>query len=126
VVAVGPALSVRLVGYQAIFDRFVASLTASHATRDELRTYCVTRRAIDAGELARLSLPEIDRYRRLRDRLTTPAFAGLYERWIAGGDAVLHAYAQPAAGGPTPREGRLLIEALPFDYSQFGSLPGVA
>jgi hypothetical protein len=49
----------------------------------------------------------------------------LYDRWTASGDDVLTQLGRPSPSGSSST-GRLVTEALPFDYSQFGSLPGVA
>jgi hypothetical protein len=127
VIAVGQEQSLRLAGCDAVFERFLASpLATLTAHLDDLRWYFRTRRAVDAGDVARLSLPDIDRFRRLRERFNAPALDKQYERWAAGGDAALGAVAGGASHGAAPSVGRLITEALPFDYSQFGSLPGVA
>jgi hypothetical protein len=126
VIAVGPEVSLRLAGCDAVFERFLASpLATLSAHLDDLRWYFGTRRAVDAGDVARLSLPDIERFRRLRERFGAPAFTQLYDRWVSAGDSALMALTG-AARGAAPSGSRLITEALPFDYSQFGSLPGVA
>jgi hypothetical protein len=126
VAAVGPATSLRLADCDAVFERFLGSpLNGLSAQLDDLRWFFHTRQLADRGDVAGLSLPEIERFRRLRARFTAPAFNALYERWQSGGDAVLAAMAEPS-GVAAPAVGQLVTEALPFDYSQFGSLPGVA
>jgi hypothetical protein len=54
-----------------------------------------------------------------------PIFDELYLEWRGRGDAV---FAVQGRSMPPPmrRVGTLVTELLPFDSSQFGSLPGVA
>jgi hypothetical protein len=55
-----------------------------------------------------------------------PIFDELYLAWQRHGEA---AFASSAASTPSHAMrsvGTLVTELLPFDYSQFGSLPGVA
>jgi hypothetical protein len=126
VTAVGPDAALRLAGADAVFARFLGSaLVGLGAQLDDLRWYFKTRQLADCGDVARLSLPEIERFRRLRERFSGPAFSAMYDRWIVGGERVLAAH----AGLPTADAsavGSLVVEPLSFDYSQFGSLPGVA
>jgi hypothetical protein len=122
VIAVGPAASLRLAGCEAVFERFLASPVATlHTHLDDVRWYFRARQTVEANDVARLSLPDIDRFRRLRDRFAAPALDALYRRWRTSGDAVLMADPRPG-----PRGGRLVMAPLSFEYRQFGSLPGVA
>jgi hypothetical protein len=69
---------------------------------------------------------DIDRFRRLREQFSAAPFETLYGAWMTHGDDVLPSH-QPGRARPVVRStGRLVTEVLTFDYSQFGSLPGVA
>ena len=75
-----------------------------------------------------LSVATIDRFRTLARRSSRGA---AFERAVRGladaRRAALAAVGDPQrAGDPSRSVGRLVTETLPFDYSQFGSLPGVA
>ena len=59
-------------------------------------------------------------------RFSGSPFNALYHRWIVGGERALAAHAGLPVSGGAPSVGRLVVEPLPFDYSQFGSLPGIA
>jgi hypothetical protein len=61
----------------------------------------------------------------LRNRFRGASFDAVFADWLKCGDVAL---ADPDGTTPAPRRsvGRLVIETLPFDYTQFGSLPGVA
>lgn len=126
IIAVGPDAPLRLANCEGAFARFLGSpivMLSRHV--DDLRWYFTSRRAVDGGELSRLSMGDIDRFRRLRGVFSGAAFDALYRAWAAHGDQVLVAHAAAQARGAAG-VGRLITEALPFDYSQFGSLPGVA
>lgn len=126
VVAVAPPGLPALPICESAFARLVARPTDSLARRsDELRWYFGTRRAVDANNFARLSVADINRFRMLRNRFVEPEFDLLYQRWLRHGDAVL-APADVAVSPPVSGTGRLVTEVLRFDYSLFGSLPGVA
>jgi hypothetical protein len=80
---------------------------------------------VDHGDLTGLSVAAIERFRTLRQALRRPTFDELYLAWQRHGEAAL------ASLAPTPHHamrsvGTLVTELLPFDYSQFGSLPGIA
>jgi hypothetical protein len=110
---------------EATFERFLARPTVGLVLRsDDLRWYFVTRRAVDGGELARLSVADINRFRSVRERFCGSAFDAAYADWLRRGDAAVAATDQPSQS--LRSIGRLVIETLPFDYAQFGSLPGVA
>jgi len=126
VVAVGPPGLPALASCEAAFEQFLARPTVGLVLRsDDLRWYFATRKAVDGGELARLAVTDIDRFRALRERFRGAAFDAFYAEWLTRGDAAL---ADPDQMTRAPRRsvGRLVIETLPFDYTQFGSLPGVA
>jgi hypothetical protein len=127
VIAVGTAPVLALADCEGLFARFLNSpLSGLTAGSEELRWYFRARTAVDRGELASLAVTDIDRFRTLRGRFSAPAFETLYRDWTAGGDDVLVARDVSASRGVVPRMGRLITEVLPFDYTQFGSLPGVA
>jgi hypothetical protein len=119
VVAIGPSAQA-LTTCEAVFGRMRPPVATSAA--DDLRTFLRTRALVDRGELATLSVAAIDRFRTLREQFNTPAFEALYADWRQRGDAALASFR-----GPVVRSvGQLVTDGLPFDYSQFGSLPGVA
>jgi hypothetical protein len=125
VVAIGPPGLPALRTCEATFERFLARPTVGLVLRsDDLRWYFVTRRAVDGGELARLSVADINRFRSVRERFCGSAFDAAYADWLRRGDAAVAATDQPSQS--LRSIGRLVIETLPFDYAQFGSLPGVA
>ena len=127
VVAIGPHASLRLAGCDAIFGRFLASPFATlSADVDDLRWYFTTRRIVDAGDLSRLLLADIDRFRQLREHFAAPTFDQLYRRWTVSGEAAFLGRLGDRPHGATLGGGRLVMGSLRFDYSQFGSLPGVA
>jgi hypothetical protein len=92
---------------------------------DDLRWFFATRQIVDRGALDRLSVASIDRFRSLRATFAGPQFEHLYLEWCRDGDVGLGKSA-PLGRGTLSTTGRLVTELLPFDYSQFGSLPGVA
>jgi len=126
VVAVGPSASLNVADCEGAFARFLKSPVVPFSERiDDLRWYFTSRRSVDDGELSRLSMSDIDRFRQLRRSFNSAPFEALYRAWIVRGDEVLVAYGAAQEGGPNG-VGRLMTQTLPFDYSQFGSLPGVA
>ena len=124
VVAIGPPGVSPLMGYDAAFERFLAQPAVGRVRpSDDLRWYLATRQERD--ELARLSVTDINRFRALREQFRGATFDAVYADWRQDGDTAL---ASGDQASPVPRRsvGRLVIETLPFDYTQFGSLPGVA
>ena len=83
-----------------------------------------TRRLVDAGQLGGLSVADLNRFRDARSKFNGPAIAGLYARWLVEGDRALR---RPAADGSSiaVRPGRLLMEQLPGQYTEFAALAGV-
>ena len=112
---------------QALFDQFVRGELRSPATGRvaDLRWYFSTRRAIDANDLDALSVTQIDRFHAARRQFAGPLMESLYAEWLADGDVVL---GRLERGTPVtvPTPGRLLVRTLPYTYTQFGALPGVA
>ena len=128
VVLLGPVGSPGLTACDAVFARHAQGVLFSppEPPSAEVREYFTMRRIVDHGDLARLSVADIDRFRRLRERLATPALDARYAEWLVQGDDALR---QESTVVPPRRPrscGRLVRETLRFDYSQFGSLPGVA
>jgi hypothetical protein len=127
VVVLGPAGSPGLTACDIAFARHGQGVLFSPSAPQsaELREFFTMRRAVDRGDLARLSVADIDRFRQLRQQFAAPTFDVRYAEWLAHGDDALI----PEAVAPPRRPrcaGRLVRETLRFDYSQFGSLPGVA
>ena len=126
VLAIAPERSRALETCGAAFADFQGAASARLTQRAaQLRDFFTTRRSIDQGQLATLGVTEIDRFRTLRARFNTPEIDQLYRSWLNLGDAV---FAPPAASNFEAQlsRGKLITEYLPHDYSQFGSLPGVA
>ena len=125
VVAVSPS-PVGLHACEAAFQRYGQQSTPSvPASTEDLAWFFRTRQAVDQGDLAGLAVAAIDRFRTLREAFRRPIFDELYLEWRGRGDAV---FAVQGRSVPPPMRsvGTLVTELLPFDYSQFGSLPGVA
>ena len=116
--ACGPAL-----------DRVIAALGQPRpgAECEALRAYFATRRHIDAGDWRRVSVAEIDAFRKAREHFHGPVVEMLFHRWKADGDAVLRD--RGAAGFLAAiREGRgaLVTDLLPHAYDRFGTRAGVS
>jgi len=123
VVAVAPKNSTALRKCNDTFQRFMARPLSALGTRiDDIRWHLATRRATEQGDWARLTVADLDRFRGERDRLDAATVDALYRDWMTRGDVALQARGAASVGSA----GRLVTVALPFDYSQFGSLPGVA
>jgi hypothetical protein len=71
-----------------------------------------------------LSVPDLDRFRELRRRLTTASVERVYAEWQRVGEAALVNVPRIADGLPAPM--RVMAHALPWRYQQFGKLPGAA
>ena len=126
VVVIGPADPPAFERCKVAFERFLGNPTSRLIPyAHELRTYFRTREAIDRGRLADLPVAEINRFRRLRERFNGAEVEGRYRDWLHRREDALRV-ASAATGNVQSRPGRLEIAALPFTYTQFGSLPGVA
>jgi hypothetical protein len=126
VLVIGPSGLSAMASCESVFARFLARPSVALVRgSDDLRWYFAARQAVDAAEFARLPVADIDRFRALREKFRGAAFDAVYADWLTRGNVAL---ADPAGTTPTPRRSvaRLVTEALPFDYTQFGSLPGVA
>jgi hypothetical protein len=127
-----------LEAFSHLFARFSPTdVAAARAVSGDLLWYFERREAVDADALASLSVADLDRYRVLRERFKAPVFEAQYCAWRAGADANVGAGGDvpsghvpaslpPASVSQSLSRGRLVIERLPFDYSRFGSLPGIA
>ena len=67
-----------------------------------------------------------DAFRHLDPLTALDDVEALYRDWTAHGERALERPVSSAASGRSEPVCRLVTEVLPFDYSQFGSLPGVA
>jgi hypothetical protein len=125
VVATGPSPAGLLASEVAFARHLQQPSVAVPASHDDLRWFFQMRQTVDSGDLAGLSVAAIDRFRTLREAFRRPIFDELYLEWKRVGEGALTR--RPTSMHPPKRSvGTLLTELLPFDYSQFGSLPGVA
>jgi hypothetical protein len=116
-----------LLACEATFQRHVQQPTATaSASTEDLAWFFTTRQAVDQGDVSGLSVAAIDRFRTLREAFRRPIFDELYLSWRREGDAALVRHAASVRQPALRSVGTLVTELLPFDYSQFGSLPGVA
>ncbi len=126
VVAVGPNGGRGLPPCRRLFDGFVASTSQPilSSNEPEIRWFFHTRQVVEGGDLRTLSMTDLDRYRAMRGRLTSPQIEALYGRWLAAGADALSPGIEP-----TPHQaatgGGLVLHELPSSYGQFGALPGV-
>ncbi len=128
VVAVCPQRRSGLSACRHVFARFVAGTLrpAAHTGNEDIGWYFRMRRAVDERDRSALSVSKIDRFHKARRQFAGPTFNHLYSDWLAHGDHVLES-SQPGALTPAPSAaGRLITQELPFAYSQFGPLSGVA
>jgi hypothetical protein len=126
VVAIAPPKLPFATECEAVFGRFLNDAALGvQMPPDDLHWYFATRKTVESGQLRTLSVPDIHRFRELRDKFTGAAIDAAYSDWAT----------RREAGGPADHQvslaerrsvGRLVVETLPFDYSQFGSLPGIA
>ena len=86
--------------------------------------YFVTRRAVEANDLAHLSVTDLNHCREARRQFADPFVETLYARWLVGGDRVLD---ERDAGTHARVVSRGAFRAceLPFTYEQFGDEAGV-
>jgi hypothetical protein len=126
VVAIGPRPT-GLHACEVAFERFLRRPIETVSTStDDLAWFFRTRHAVEQNDLTGLSVTAIDRFRTLREAFRRPVFDELYLAWQRDGDAVLASSAASARHHGMRSVGTLVTELLPFDYSQFGSLPGIA
>lgn len=126
VVVIGPSDPRAFRHCEAAFKRFHANPVSRLIPHgNELRTYFTRREAIDRGQLAELPVAEINRFRRLRDRFSGADIDARYRDWLTRREAALRV-SDSDTRDLRNRAGRLQVATLPFAYTQFGSLPGVA
>jgi hypothetical protein len=126
VVAVCPRHIAGLVACQTRFGRFVSPANRpSVRLTDDLRWYFAMRRTVEAHQVDRLSVTEINRFREAQHRFATAPIEDLYAEWVHCGDHAPAASQHAVDSDSTLTEGRLLLEWLPLRYEQFGSLAGV-
>jgi hypothetical protein len=126
VVAIGPSPT-GLRACEVAFERYRRRpIETVSATTDDLVWFFRTRQAVDHGDLTGLSVTAIDRFRTLREAFRRPVFDELYLAWQRDGEAAFAGSAASTLQHGMRSVGTLVTELLPFDYSQFGSLPGIA
>jgi hypothetical protein len=94
-----------------------------------LRQYFRARDLHDRGEIAQLSVAEIDQWRAARRHYGAPAFESLYRHWQHAGDAAFglaDASARAVANAITSGHGQLVTSQLPWRYDRFGTRAGIA
>jgi hypothetical protein len=127
IVAVAPPHIQGLTACESVFARYLQKPAPSVTNGfDDLRWYFVTRTSVERGEFERLSVGDIDRFRSLREQFRAASFERLYGEWLTHGDDALRPGETRTAAAVARGVGQLVTEVLTFDYSQFGSLPGVA
>jgi hypothetical protein len=144
VLAACPAGLAGLAPCRVVFDRAFSSHPISrgegaHALAPDLARYFQTRRALETGAVASVSIADLDHYREARTRLLGPAVEHAYARWRIQPRAWPEAAADvpadstvrpspstsPAHGRDTAGGGELQLYPLPFTYRQFGDFAGV-
>jgi hypothetical protein len=122
IVLAAPRPFVSRSGYSAAFDRFRnGPWPMAAASPVDLGWYFRTAEVVARGDLAPLSVADIDRFRRLRERFAGPDYEALHGEWCARGDAALEAVASRNA--PAHEfAGGLTVHQLSSRYLQFGSL----
>jgi hypothetical protein len=113
--------------FRFAFDAFVSGSSRPPGPLDPeaLRWYFATRKAVEDNDVRALLVTLIDRFHGARRRFAGAAFESLYAEWRAHGDDVLARLERPS-GQALAAAGRWLTRELPFTYTQFGTLPGVA
>lgn len=108
-------------GLEKVFQQFREGTGPIGADVVELRWYFEHRALVESGDLARMSVNDLRRFRGVRDRLQGPDVEARYAEWVRG-----HRAGEATADDLKSRSiGSVVVEALPFPYEQFGSLPGV-
>jgi hypothetical protein len=70
-----------------LFSRVLAGRTRDRlVNRDDFLHFCRVRRAAEIHDLRAISVPDIDRFRRLRPRFSTSRYDDLYRRWVKDPD----------------------------------------
>jgi len=83
------------------------------------------RQIVEQGELAALSVQELNRFRDARRRFVAPRLESLYASWLVEGDAVFAEHPERALASATQTgRGGLETRTLTHSYGQFGTWPG--
>lgn len=86
-----------------------------------------TKPEVDRGDLTRLRVPDLNRFRDLRHVLAGWQVERLFGKWLEHGDAVVTEALTKRGADPSAKStGRLITYVLPFNYRPFGSLAGIA
>ena len=128
IVAVRPPNIDGLAACRRVFARTFPAATSGPSAptnREELRWFFRVRDAIERNDVRHLSVPDLNRFRELRQRLPPASIERLYASWQRLGDAVLATEERTWLFPRAPRE-QLVEYTLPFRYEQFGSWPGLA
>jgi len=125
-----PPATVDLRAFTSAFEAFVTGASrppaiAATGGGDDVRWYFKTRRAVEANDVNSLSVKDIDRFHRTRRHFVGALFESLYADWLSDGDEAIARFVRPHSP-QLKTAGRLITHELPFTYSQFGKLPGVA
>ncbi len=128
IVAVCPRHINGLPACRQVFARRLAEGFTGHTairTREDVLLFFRVKLAVERKDIRSLSVPEIHRFRELRDSPAVVDLEPLFIAWKAQGDAAVATDARWRTNRPAPRC-RLVEHTLPFPYEQFGSLPGLA
>ena len=122
-VAIGPEGRCDFAAAERAFKRFCdGGSNAPALDTAELGWYCRTRKAVERNQLDCVSVSELGKFRDVRRRLEPTLIDGIYEEWLAAGDAVFERCHSRNRHCPNAR---FEARALPYRYTQFGDLPGV-
>jgi hypothetical protein len=127
IVAVCPGHINGLPACRQVLARQVEGFTSHTAirTREDVLWFFRVKLAVERRDIRPLSVPEIHRFRELRDSPAAVNLEPLFAAWKIQGDAAVAADARWRDDPPAPRR-RLVEHSLPFPYEQFGSWPGLA
>ena len=129
IVAICPQKLHGLPACEKAFEQFTNAVQRPSAVAEiaSVHHYFIARDLHERGDVARLSVSDIDAFRVARRRYSSPAFESLYRQWRRGGDAALsNRAANVVANAIRTGRGQLLTHRLPVRYDRFGSRAGVA
>jgi hypothetical protein len=155
ILAACPAGHAGLTACRVVFDRtfsrpIASTASPTHSSQSpsrlseltlspDLARYFATRRALDTGDVASVSVADLDHYRDARIRFFGPAVDRAYARWrvhpslehgpARGADAGSGPCLRPGSGPATDTPvagtaGEFQPYVLPFTYQQFGDFAG--
>ncbi len=87
----------------------------------KLAWYFNARHAVEQRQFDRLTVAEVGRFRDLHRQISGSSIDALFRDWIGSGDRAL----PEMPSNPGPSAVHLEVRSLPYQYSQFGDLPGV-